>query len=246
MRTKILGLAFLAILAINALALTATASAVEALLVHFLPEPTKEKPVSFTDKGGEGHLFELGNKEPAITCAKNTSKGEFTTLHLGTIEIKFEKCKLNATKSICEDLGKALKEGIVAKGAVHVQTGLLSEKEVPALTILPEALHFTCGVVLFLILQSKEDPSCVAGLILETNKLLSVVKVQFIQDPLNAGDQDIKKVFEDNDKTEYTCQLYFNISEGKLLDGAIEQLKNEEELENFKQGGVAVTALIDF
>jgi hypothetical protein len=243
MRTKLLGLAFLAILASNAIALTATASAVEVLLTQFLPEPTAEKHVTFTDKGGKGELVPLGEKlggKGTIQSEKFTSTGELTTPKLGKGEIKFENAK-NALLGTCEDLGKKLPKGIIAKGPFHIQTGILEGKQVPVLVILPEALHFTCGVVLFLILQSKEDPSCVAGEILEPNTLLKVVKVQFKEE---LGDQDIVKVFNDEDK-EYECKLFFNMSEGSLLDAAIETEK-EIELEGFIRGGLAVTALIDF
>jgi hypothetical protein len=243
MRTKLLGLAFLAILASNAIALTATASAVEVLLTQFLPEPTKEKPVTFTAKGGPMEPVPLGEKlkgNGTIQCEKLTSKGELTTPKLGKGEIKFENCK-NALLGTCEDLSKLLPKGLVLKGPFHIQTGLLEGKQVPVLVILPEAVHFTCGVVLFLFLQSKEDSSCIAGEILEPNTLLKVVKVHFKEE---LGDQDIVKVFNDEDK-EYECKLYLNMSEGSLLVAAIETEK-AIELEGFKQGGKATTALIDF
>jgi hypothetical protein len=247
MRTKLLGLAFLAILAINAIALTATASAVEVLLTQFLPEPTAEKPVTFTDSSGLAELVPLGEKlngPNTVHCETSKSTGKLTSPKLGTGTIEFEKCKLVGIKASCEDLSKKLKEGIISKGEFHIQTGLEAGVQVPALVVLPEALHFVCGVVLFLILQSKEDPSCVAGRILEPNKLLTELKVLFIEDPKNLGDQAISKVFDDKD-VEYTCKLYFNISEGSLLDGAIHSEK-EVVLTGFKQGGVAITALIDF
>ena len=111
--------------------------------------------------------------------------------------------------------------------------------------ILPNALHFLCGALfLFLILQSTEDPSCVAGEILESGKLLEKIKVAFLEDGVTPGDQAVKQVFTDEDK-EYTCQLFFNLNEGSLLDGAILQ-KEEVTLEGFKKGEVSTTALIDF
>jgi hypothetical protein len=249
MRTKILGLAFLAILAINTIALSATASAVEVLLTQFLPEPSAAKPVTFTGISGLLELVPLGEKlkgPETIGCTKSKSTGELTTPKLGKGTITFEGCKLGGATS-CEDLTNKIKETITTKGTFHIQTAeekLVKPEQVPAFVVLPEALHFTCGIVLFLILQSKEDPSCVAGRILEPNKLLKELKVLFIEDPEAAGDQNIIKVFNDEDK-EYTCKLFYNLNEGKLLDLAI-HFEKEMVLTGFKQGGKEITALIDF
>jgi hypothetical protein len=248
MRAKILRLAILASLAINAIALTATASAVEVLLTQFLPEPSAAKPVTFTDSGGLAEFVPLKEKlggANTLHCEKSTSKGELTTPKLGKDEIKVENCK--GFGAVCEDLSKALPKGIVFKGTFHLQTAeekLVKPEQVPAFVVLPEALHFTCGIVLFLILQSKEDPSCVAGRILEPNTLLKELKVLLIEDPEALGDQNIIKVFNDEDK-EYKCTLFFNISEGSLSDLAIHS-EEEIKLKEFKQGGKETTALIDF
>jgi hypothetical protein len=252
MRTKILGLAFLAILAINAIALTATASAVEVLLTNFLPEPTKEKPVTFTNSSNKIELVPLGEVlegAKTVQCKKSKSTGELTTSKLGKGTITFEECKLGivAGENKCEDLTEKKPGIIVSKGAFHIQTaeeGLKTPVKVPALVVLPDALHFTCGIVSFLILQSPEDPSCVAGRILEENKLLKELKVLFIEDPEAAGDPNILKVYDDNDK-EYKCLLFFNLSEGKLLTAAI-NAKEEVKLTGCKQGGNECTMLIDF
>jgi hypothetical protein len=251
MRTKLLGLAFLAILLVNAIALTATASAVEVLLTQFLPEPSVANPVTFTNSSGPVELIPLGQalkSKETVHCEKSKSTGELTTPKLGKGTIEFEGCKLLTGPMACEDLITKVKEKIVSKGPFHIQTaeeGLKVLVKVPALVILPEALHFTCGIVLFLILQSKEDPSCVAGRILEENKLLKDLKVLFIEDPEALGDQNIVKVYDDNDK-EYKCQLYFNVSEGSLTDGAI-HAESEVLVAGFKQGGVELkTVLIDF
>ena len=244
---KLLGLAFLAMLVINAIAITAPASAV--LLSEILPEPTAPAPLTFTDKGGSSELIPLGGKLESpenIKCKKVTSKGEFTTSKLGTGEIKFEECENAPVKAKCEDLTTKKSGTIVITGTFHIQTGILNKKEVPALVILPEATHFLCGaLVLFLILQSAEDPSCIAGEILEPNVLLKVVKVDFKEDGVTAGDQDIKTAFNDADK-EYKCQLFFNLNEGALTDGAILFNKNEVELEKFKQKEKEITVLVMF
>jgi hypothetical protein len=248
MRTKLLGLAFLAILIINAIALTATASAVEVLLTQFLPEPSAVKPVTFNNLSGLIELVPLKEKlggAGTIHCEKSKSKGELTTPKLGKVEIEFENCK--GAGAACEDLGKKLPKGIITKGPLHIQTAeekLVKPEQVPAFVVLPEALHFTCGVTLFLILQSKEDPSCVAGRILEPNTLLKELKVLIIEDPEALGDPNIIKVFNDEDK-EYKCTLFFNVSEGPLSDGAIHS-EEQIKLKEFKQGGKEVTALIDF
>jgi hypothetical protein len=242
-RTTTRGLALFAILALNAIAFTTTASAVEVvLLTELLPVPAIEKPVTFTDKGGTTVITALGAATPEITCEKNTSAGNFTTPKLGKDEIKFEKCK--STTFPCEDLGKTLKEGIVTKGTVHVQTALLTGTQVAAFVFLPEALHFTCGLLLFLILQIPEDPSCFAGQILQPNTLTKTIKVHLIQNPTSAGDQDITEVYNDKDE-KYSCKLLFNGNEGKAVDAAIEQIGNEE-LEGFKLNGAPVEALIMF
>jgi len=248
---KLLGVAFLAVLAIKAIALTTTASAV--LLAEFLPTPSTVKPVTFTIKGGPGELVPLGAALGAVTnikCKEHTGSGELTTPKLGKGEIKYKGCEISILGAKCEDLTKT---GVItAKGTFHIQSGLLEKVEggkliptlVPALVLLPEAVHFECGTLLFQILQSSEDPSCVAGELLEPNKLLSTVKVDFKEEKETKGDQDIVKVFNDEDK-EYPCKLFFSTNEEKLQDAAIVSEK-ELEITGFKQGGVAITALIDF
>ncbi len=243
---KLLGLAFLAILAINAIALTTTASAV--LLAEFLPTPSATSPVTFTIKGGPGELVplgtELGNGNN-IKCKEHTGSGELTSPKLGKGEIKYKGCEITALGAKCEDLtGGSV---ITAKGALHIQSGFLEKVEggklvptlVPALTLLPEALHFTCGILLFQILSS-----CVAGELLEPNTLLKTVKVDFKEEKETKGDQDIIKVFDSEDK-EYECKLLFSQSEGKTQDSAIVSEK-ELEITGFTQGKAAITALIDF
>ncbi len=250
---KPLGMAFLAILAINTVALTTTASAV--LLAEFLPTPSATSPVTFTLSGGKSEPVplgnELGNKEN-IKCEKHKGSGELTSPKLGKGEIIYEGCELAATASKCETLESKKPGVITAKGALHIQSGLLEKVEggklvptlVPALVLLPEALHFTCGIFLFQILQSSEAPSCVAGELLEPNVLLKTVKVDFKEEKETKGDQDIVKVFNSEDK-EYECKLFFSLNEGKTQD---EALVSEKELEitGFTQGKAAITALIDF
>jgi hypothetical protein len=252
MRTKLLGLAFLAILLLNAIALTATASAVEVLLTQFLLEPTKENPVTFTNSSTQIELVPLGEKlkgEGTIQCEKSKSTGELTTPKLGKGIITFEGCKLGVLAGVnkCESLDKPGTGIIISKGTFHIQTaeeGLKVPVLVPAFVVLPDALHFTCGIVLFLILQSKEDPSCVAGRILEPNTLLKELKVLVLEDPEASGDPNILKVYDDKD-VEYKCLLFFNTSEGKLTDAAI-NAKEEVKLTGFKQAGKEFTVLIDF
>jgi hypothetical protein len=240
---KILGLAFLAILAINAIALTATASAV--LLTTFLPVPTAEKPVTFIIKGGSGELVPLGEElkgKSALNCSALSGSGELNSATLGNGGLNFNGCKFSGGQ--CEDLTDKVKEQVLVKGEFHIFTGLLEKKEVPVLVVLPNNTHFTCGIVLFLFLQSKEDPSCVAGEILEPNKLLSKLKVDIKEEKGTKGDQDILEIWDPKDEKLSPCKLFFNISEGKLLDGAI--VENEEvTLEKFKQG-IETTVLIDF
>jgi hypothetical protein len=240
---KILGLVFL-VLAVNAIALTTSASAV--LLTNFLPTPTEKAPVTFTDKGGKGELVPLGEKLggfEVIKCNKSTSKGELTTPNLGKGEIKFEECSSGGGLVTCESLDKTIKNGIVSKGTVHIQTGVTKGgKEVPALVILPENVHFSCGPELLLILQSAEDPSCSAGQILEENVLLKTLKVEFKEE---SGDPGIPEVWNDTDTTLYKCKVFFNKNEGSLLDSAIGTEK-EVEVSGFKQSGKEITALIDF
>ncbi len=248
---KPLGMAFLAILAINTVALTTTASAV--LLAEFLPTPSATSPVTFTIKGGPSELVPLLSKlgeATNIKCKEHTGSGELTSPKLGKGEIKYKGCEVTALGAKCEDLTGG--GAITAKGTLHIQSGLLEKVEggkliptlVPALVFLPEEVHYTCGIVLFQILQSSENPSCVAGELLEPNTLLKTVKVDFKEEKETKGDQDIIKVFNSEDK-EYECKLFFSQSEGKTQD---EALASEKELEitGFTQGKAAITALIDF
>ncbi len=234
-RLKLVGFAVLAVLALTAMGMANTAMALE-----ILPTPTEKAPVSFTAKAGPGNLSTLGNLlNSPVECNKNTSKGSFTSATLGTIEIKFAECKQFGVA--CTGL-KDEKEKITFNGNVHFTDGLLSGKQVAAFAVLTtEVTHFTCGLILVEVLAG----GCQAGLVLENslNKLVSKVFVAFLRKEGIAGDTDIPFI---NLPTESACELKVRVNEGATEDmGAIKQEgTGEEEVEGFKQNGVAVLALL--
>jgi hypothetical protein len=228
--------AALAILALTAASIASTATALE-----ILPTPTATSPLSFTDKAGPGTPFgTLTNLlNSPIECKKDTSKGSFTTATLGTIELRFEECGQLGQKctGLKDEAGK-----ITFKGTVHFADGLLSGKQVAAFAFLTtEVTHFTCGIVLFEVLAG----GCQAGLVLENslNKLVEKVFVAFLLKEKINGDTDIPFI---NLPTESACELKLRVSEGEKEDMSAfkQEGTGEQEIEGFKQNGVAVTVLL--
>jgi hypothetical protein len=194
-----------------------------------LPEPTKEKPVSFTDKSGKNVLETVGGKK--VECEKDTSTDEATSFKLGTFKVTFEGCKSEGFN--CTGLSDTA-GNISVEGEVHLWYGFLKKEETlhTAIVFLLKHVHFTCFIILILVL------GCAAGSVKETNQSVNTLTVELAQEK---GKQDIGKVL--NEKREIVaCELKLSANEG-----AEEQTGEQavEEAEKFKQGGKEINVEID-
>jgi hypothetical protein len=147
---KALGLAFLAIFALSAVA-TATASAEE--LPSLLPTPVAG--AKYTSKAAGNSTLEssVGSK---VVCTAATNEGEFTSATTGVVTVDFTGCKaeIGGGKSACTSPGDA-KETIllVGAGTQFVDVLLANVLKLGLLVLIPALLlQFTCGLIKVLVL----------------------------------------------------------------------------------------------
>jgi hypothetical protein len=165
-RIKLLGLAVLAVFAFSAVA-SAVASA-EIMPPLMLPGAG----TTFTIKGlGEPILVrENGEK---IKCKKSTGSGEATSDSLGNFKILFEECKSEPLSTTCTGLGNTTGT-ILTEGEYHFRW-LLAEKTKPHLVLLPKHVHFSCSLLLFLVL------GCVASKDLEKDNGTALLENELVE-----------------------------------------------------------------
>ena len=214
---RLVGLAFLVILATSAIA-TATASA-EETLPSILPAATTfeltilEAPVPLLQASGES----------LILCKKGKGKGEFTTLKLGNVEIDFEGCE--SSKQKCNTKGDA--EGVIlltkANTTFHLVDVLLKAILLLGLLILlnnkeKELLTIECAKGLLKIL--------VLGSVIGEVHVEQLVKVKetlvLFERELNAGGIPVA-----GEQGEKTCIAPTELCEPKKGEKANFELKAE-------------------
>ncbi len=232
-RFKLLGVAFMAIFALSAIAAT-TASAEE--FTKILPIPTAENPLTGTDKSGPGTLLTIGKNQ--VTCEKDTSNFSFTSPNLGTFHATFEGCKTEVLGQKLTCTGTGDKEGqILLLGIVHYWLALLTAKLVAALVFLFEEFHFTCKNVIAKALVLVKG--CAAALAEPVEKLTKVTKDVFIEE--KSGVSDIKEVLPEETTKEIKCITETNVNETKFEESA---QTGTDENEKFEQGKKAVEVLL--
>ncbi len=219
-RIKLLTLALLGVLALSALAFTATSSAA---LPEMLPEGTAKEPIHFKiEQDNVGTLETLGGTQ--VSCAKLSGEGLIEKLKLGKLSLVFKECKETLFGTPCSGLIKEKEDEpsgqITAKGEFHSWYGLLEKKLVNAVVVLPEHTHFLCdnGLILVLVL------GCVAGELLgKLAELLKSIDVHFLRAKGTKGDPDIPEVLNEEGKF-IKCELKTAINEGTEESSSIEQL----------------------
>jgi hypothetical protein len=136
-RFKLLSTLLVAVLALGVV-VTASASAEDPLI---LPEPTKEKALTFTS---EGPAAELLSAAGVIKCTKVKNAGEFTGVREGKVTVTFEGCK--SLEANCKTIEAA--EGTLVWKNLEIH--LVTFKEgvmlnLGAVITLPANIAFTCG-----------------------------------------------------------------------------------------------------
>jgi hypothetical protein len=149
---KALGLAFLAIFALSAVA-TATASAEE--LPELLPNPAKGQTFTSKTPAGVNSILETTSLSK-IECTAATNKGEFTSAKTGVVTVDFTGCKAikGETKSPCTSPGDAKETILLDKAGFQLVDVLLSNILLLGLLVLVPALllAFECGLLKVLVL----------------------------------------------------------------------------------------------
>lgn len=241
MKLRKLILLALTVVTVAALGEVATASAE---VLRLLPEPSEKSPVSFTAETKEKKALTLSAEGKTITCTNiSGSTGEFTSPKAGLIIIEFKGC--TSSGASCKGLAETETAGnIKFHGELALRRGRLvnAKKETvlhPGVLVVKLLhVHFSClgGIVLGLVL------GCVAGLLTPTNALTKVLTNILQESELKNGDQDIIEVEKETEKGEFeNCELKTAINEGKE---ALSLQVSTVEATGFKQGGVAVEALL--
>jgi len=234
MQRKLLGVTLLAVIALTVMA---AASALAAEPTKMLPEPTEAKPLTGTDKSGEGVLVTTGGNE--VKCKKDVSSFSATTPNKGTFHVTFESCKAKVPiigSAPCTGVGDE-KEKILLLGTVEYWLALLSSKLVAALVFLIEEFHFTCEALgqkqLILV------KGCAAALAEPTEKLTKTTKDVFKEE--SKGVSDIREVLPVEAKEEIKCVTLTSVNGGAFEESG---QTGTDENEKFEQGSKAVEVLL--
>jgi hypothetical protein len=230
-RTRFFGVCVVGVLVL--FALTASVAAAE--------EKTKMLPesgVSFTSKGKEGALNQVGSIFN-VKCKKGKGSGTITSANLGAYKADFEECK-DSLGGTCTGAGEA--SGIILnEGEYHFWLAKESlggvNTLVGALAFLPKEAHFTCvdaGINNLVLVKG-----CVAALATPLNTLASITTDVYAES--STGVQLITKVLPANSTTETECVL---LSEKNAEGFKQSSLNTTVENEGFKSGTTAITVLL--
>ncbi len=230
-RIKLLGVAFMAVIALSAI----TAAMAQAENTKMLPEPTEAAPVTFTGSSGAGTLETTGKE--TIKCTKDSSTGSAYSANLGTFVVSFEKCTAKSGLATCTGLNVSTKGTIETKGTFHYWLALRGSTLVDAIVFLPTETHFECEALSIkeLILVK----GCVAGEMTSGESLTSVVTIKLAQS--SAGINEITKVLPQESTEEIECKLTSKIAEKAAEQSSLVTL---ESILGFKQSGGSVTVLM--
>jgi hypothetical protein len=201
---RLLGLALMAIFAVSIAATTAA----QAVTLEILPAKAK---FTFESKAGEATILRtLGGKK--VECEKVTGTAEATSARLGPVEFKFVGCKEPATSVSCTGLEDAESGHITVKAEFHIRHLLNGAANGVSLMILVGHVHFTCLIILFLVLGSvcSDDILNMSGGEPADNKLLSSFFVSFLDSGTlekPTGDPKVTEVDTDNSLEMAKCEL---------------------------------------
>jgi len=223
-RLKLLGLALLAITAFASIA-AATASAEE--LPNILPCGTEKAPVTGVSEGGKSTF---GSGAEVLTAESTLGTQSQTSCKLGTFHTSFLTVKLGTT--VCTGLGDAV--GVVlVLGAFHIRDANVGGKLVVVSAFLLEDVHFTCGLVLFLV------GGCVAGTILPLSTLTKELTIGL---NVVGSDNEVVTILKEVEGSgEEACQLLAQINEGA---SALSSQTTLQKITKTEQSGAAVEELV--
>lgn len=203
-RVRLLGLGTLAILAIS----ITTATTAQAANIEMLP--TNAKFTFQSTAGANTVLRSLGGS--VIECEKAKGTSESTSARLGTATFLFEKC--SAFGFPCTGLKSGEPSGdIEVLAAIHLRHLLKTiEEKKPGidLVVLLEHVHFTCVIILVLVLgcvASDDILTAATNGVPVDNLLLTSMFVNFLESAANSGDAINPSIDTDNSLGMEECVL---------------------------------------
>jgi hypothetical protein len=233
-RLKLLGLAMFAVFALGAAG--ASVASAETAGINMLPGAGTK--FSFASTAGEKTRLETlaGTK---VECSSVSGKGEATSDPLGTVTFNFVGCEIPGLAK-CTGLSNTTAGEITVKGEYHFRYLLPSPNSGVQLVILIEHVHFSCSIVLVLVL------GCVSSMNLEKSKGGGVlgeelVKSYFVNFLQEKGDQKPTEIDNEAGTAMEACTL-------KTMKGT-EEYESSGQLGSgtvteFTNGGNPVTILL--
>jgi len=226
-RSKLLGLAFMAILALTS---TATATASAESLPNILPCGTEALPVTSISESGES-TFGSGLTSVTSTSSLGTlsSNGE-GNCKLGLFHTSFLNVK-TSLGTLCEGLGDV--DGIVlVLGKYHIRDAKEGANLITVMAFLLEKVHFLCGSLLILV------EGCVAGKLSPPNELTTLLETNL---EVEGKDNKIITILNEANTAEEACQLLAALNEGNT---ELSSQKTKQFGSKFIQNSAEVKVLV--
>jgi hypothetical protein len=228
---KVLGVAFIAILALTSIAATLAQAA--ATLPSLLPEATPASNITAVSKSGVSTFGHAGILELESTSSAGTLTGN--SLKLGSFQIAFKETTNIATGLPCTGLSSLDGTGVVlVQGTYHIRDFKENSTLLVAATFLLLPVHFTCAGKLFIVL------GCVAGAVTPESVLTKFLVINLAKNG-TLSDNLIITVLNEANTAEEACQLSFG--EGTNTEKLGFEV-TKQEISKFEQGGKEITVLV--
>jgi hypothetical protein len=225
-RSKLLGLAFMVMLAITAI--TATTALAAATLPSLLPEATAALPATSVSESKESVFGSPGIT--AVTSASSLGETTQTTLKNGTFHTSFYTVK-NALLGNCTGTGDSF--GLVlVLGEFHFRDNSLTSPLTVVTFLLKPTVQFVCGTTVVTV------EGCVAGGVTPTNTLTKTLEEVLAT---ANGNNDVVTVLNEENTAQEACQLLSSVGAGAT---ELSAQQTTQLVSGFKQNGAAVEVLV--
>jgi hypothetical protein len=230
-QVKILGAAFIAILALTSIAASLAQAA--ATLPSVLPTagPGEKEIVSATTSSGTSTF---GNGLLEITSSTSTGTQTGNAAKLGSFDVLFEKTA-SVLGPVCTGLSDTTKGSVLVLGTFHIRDYKEGTNLRTAAIFLLLPVHFECEGVALVVVSG-----CVAGALTPENVLTKTLTAKLAKNG-SKNDNVIITVLNETNTAEEACQLLASENGGafKLSNEVTTQL-----ITGFKQNGAEVTVLV--
>ena len=222
---KLLGLAFMAIVAFTSIA---AAAASAATIPSVLPTATAEKPVTATTSNGTSTF---GNGILTLTSPKATGSQTGNSAKLGSFTTTFKEVT-DILSENCTGLSNGTAGEITVNGTFHIRDYKSGTELKTASIQLIAPVHFSCGTVSVVV------SGCVAGALTPENTLTKTLSLTLAK---TGSDNNIITVLNEENTANELCQLL--AKEGTNATKLSAQT-GTTTITGFKQSGAAVEVLV--